>query len=141
MSRARRASTVVLVALAALGACHRSAQTHGPAGSKGTATAVRSDHSGLPGSLELRELNADQRRTICDWTAQQYGGYGTSVPCGGDGKIATRVPRDQISCVTSFERIRCDVTVAQAEACTAVAAKDVCRSVETPPAECKVEGC
>jgi len=39
------------------------------------------------------------------------------------------------------DRIRCDVTVAQAEACTVAAAKDACRSVQTPPPECHVEGC
>jgi hypothetical protein len=43
--------------------------------------------------------------------------------------------------MTSFEKITCDVTVAQAEACTAAAARDVCRSVQTPPPECHVDGC
>ena len=46
-----------------------------------------------------------------------------------------------MGCVTSFERISCDVTVAQAEACAIAAAKDVCRSVQTPPPECHVDGC
>ena len=137
-----RALLLLAVAQAGLGACHRGSSPDALAGGKSPpAAAVRSAHSGLPGSLKLRELNADQRRTICDWTAQQYGGYGRTTPCGDAGQVASRVPKDQIGCVTSFERIRCDATVAQAEACAVAAAKDVCGSVRTPPPECRMEGC
>jgi hypothetical protein len=131
-----RALLLLLLAQAGLGACRRGTPGDAPA----SATA-RSEHSGLPGALKLRELDADQRRTLCDWTAQQYGGYGRTVPCGAAGRPAGRVPKDQIGCVTSFEKITCDVTVAQAEACTVAAAPDVCRSVQTPPPACHVDGC
>lgn len=129
-----RALLLLAVTQAGLGACRR-------ASSMDARPTALSAHSGIPGSLKLRELNADQRRTICDWTAQQYGGYGRTTPCGDAGRKASRVPKDQIGCVTSFERILCDVTVSQAEACTIAAAKDVCGSVLTPPPECRVEGC
>jgi hypothetical protein len=133
--RAAPAFILMLVAAAAGSpGCHRR-----PPASEAPATPAGS--SGVPGTLRLRDLDADQRRAVCDWTARQYGGYGTTAPCGDRGQYASRVPKNQLSCVTSFERIRCDVTVAQVEACTLAAAKDVCRSVLTPPPECNINGC
>jgi hypothetical protein len=141
-----RGGFALVVALAAtqtgLGACRRGtpASTEATPGAP-SPPAARSEHSGVPGSLRLRELDADQRRTICDWTAQQYGGYNTSTPCGDAGQRATRVPKDQESCMSSFARIHCDATVAAAEACTVAAARDVCASVMRPPPECRIDGC
>ena len=86
----------------------------------------------------LASLNGDQQGSVCDWLAQQNGGYGRTLTC--PGKDPTSVWSDQQACKADlgpvFESCK-DATVGQMKACTSKTAAAPCESSALVSAECK----
>ena len=81
--------------------------------------------SGVEGKRMLRDLGEDDLRRLCDWSAQQGGGYGRALRC--DGGVFARTQPDQNTCVDSFRRTdSCVATVADVETCTRKKAEQPC---------------
>jgi hypothetical protein len=72
--------------------------------------------AGVPSSTALGSLTAQQQASLCDWVAQQYGGYGHSAPCGDAG--SKDGPSTQAECVGSLGSLSgCPATVGQVSSC------------------------
>jgi hypothetical protein len=78
--------------------------------------------SGLDKGKKLTELTDDERKQLCDWKAQKYGGYGQNMTCKyPEGEeLVIYGEREQLTCVTMlpFEGQDCTATVGDVEACT-----------------------
>lgn len=78
--------------------------------------------SGLDKGKKLTELTDDERKQLCDWKAQKYGGYGKNTTCTyPEGEeITINGEFSQQLCVFDLpsEGEDCTVTVGDAEACT-----------------------
>jgi hypothetical protein len=81
-------------------------------GSGGTTGATT---SGVQGSKRLDALTADEKKKLCDFQAQKFGGYGHSVDCGGGNSLDADA--SQADCVSQWPT-NCAMTVSQAETCT-----------------------
>ena len=82
------------------------------AGSGGT---TGSTTSGVQGSKRLDALTADEKKKLCDFQAQRFGGYGKSIDCGGGNTLDADA--SQTECVSQWPT-NCAMTVSQAEACS-----------------------
>lgn len=93
----------------------------------------------LDDSALVSSLNDAQRNLLCDWAAQQEGGYGKEITCPLQSVI---IPKDQQACraqIDSTLRACKSGTVGQLKACVEGRATDPCRAStgELYPAECK----
>jgi hypothetical protein len=70
--------------------------------------------SGVPGSKRLDELTLDEKKQLCDFESQHFGGYGMVIDCGGGNRLYADISQD--TCVGNF-KASCPVTVSEAEAC------------------------
>ena len=94
----------------------------------------------LDSNMQLTSLSAGDQTKLCDWEAQQYGGYGKAVMCGGL-LAAQRGPADQASCVSdlppSSTAMYCQVTVGQFENCVRWRVQKGCSgTMAMPPTDC-----
>lgn len=109
----------MMLVLSSLGsfACGGGSSTMGTGGttSTGTGGTTGATSSGVSGTKRLDALNADEKKKLCDFTAQHFGGYGKSIDCG-DGTSLDADP-SQADCVSQWFTT-CAMTVSQAEACT-----------------------
>jgi hypothetical protein len=89
-------------------------------------------------SKALTSLSASDQGRLCDWEAQQYGGYGKVMSCGGL-VAGQRAPADQASCVSalppSSASMYCPVTVGQFENCVHWKVQNGCGTAD-PPTDC-----
>jgi hypothetical protein len=87
----------------------------------------------------LAALSTGDQGRLCDWEAQQYGGYGKTVSCGGGLVAPQRAPTDQASCVgalpPSSASVYCHATVGQFEACVKWKVQNGCGTAD-PPMDC-----
>jgi len=81
----------------------------GSGGTSGSTT------SGVQGSKRLDALTTDEKKKLCDFQAQHFGGYGKSIDCGGG--LTLDADASQADCVSQWPT-NCAMTVSQAEACT-----------------------
>ncbi len=94
------------VACSALMACSSSSST-GSGSSSGP---------GIDPSTRLADLTPAERATLCDWSAQQMGGYDLKIRCDDGGDYET--PPSQAWCVAHWALgPNCSATVGQAESC------------------------
>jgi hypothetical protein len=70
--------------------------------------------SGVDGSKSVDALDASEKGKLCDWFANQFGGYGAVDPCALTG---LEVPATQAECVAAFPV--CTATAGQLEGCVA----------------------
>jgi hypothetical protein len=93
----------------------------------------------LDSNMQLTSLSAGDQAKLCDWEAQQYGGYGKTVMCGGL-VAAQRGPTDQASCVSDLPpaptAMYCQVTVGQFEDCVRWRVQNGCGTTGMPPTDC-----
>jgi len=82
------------------------------AGSGGTSG---SSTSGVQGSKRLDALTTDEKKKLCDFQAQHFGGYGHSIDCSDGTSLSA--DDSQADCVSQWPTT-CSMTVTQAEACT-----------------------
>ncbi|HEY4184235.1 MAG TPA: hypothetical protein VGP07_04165 [Polyangia bacterium] len=71
--------------------------------------------SGLDPTKRLDALTLDDKKTLCDWTARRYCGYGMSYDCGDGNSLSSQPAQDY--CVANMQTTSCAATVADAEAC------------------------
>ena len=108
----------------------------------GGSGACSSSSSGpsLDTNMALAALSSGDQGRLCDWEAQQYGGYGKSVSCGSGLLAAQRGPTDQASCVSrlppSSVSLYCQATVGQFETCVRWTVQSGCQAIATPPTDC-----
>ena len=81
----------------------------GSGGTSGSTT------SGVQGTKRLDALTADEKKKLCDFQAQHFGGYGKSIDCGGG--LTLDADASQAECVSAWPT-NCAMTVSQAEACS-----------------------
>jgi hypothetical protein len=71
-----------------------------------------SSRSSVAPSKSLNALSTGDLQGLCDWTAQQEGGYGTNIPCDGGGSL--EASQDQATCVAEamqhFDQPSCTST-------------------------------
>lgn len=92
----------------------------------------------LDASKKLADLSVTDWQTLCDWTAQQQGGYGSTIVCdaGGNGGSLS-APTDEATCVQEYaEGPNCPATVQQMVSCIQLWTKTWCDTAVLP-AECK----
>jgi|CZKU01.1.fsa_nt_gi hypothetical protein len=74
-------------------------------------------------AAKLDTLSPADLQALCDWAAQEQGGYGVHIPCdaGPSGPSDLEVAPDQATCVAElsphFHQPTCTVTVADWMAC------------------------
>lgn len=99
-----------------------------------------SSEPNIDSNMALAALSSADQGRLCDWEAQQYGGYGKSVSCGGGLLAAQRGPTDQASCVSglppSSASLYCQATVGQFEACVRWRVQNGCMAIANPPTDC-----
>jgi hypothetical protein len=84
-------------------------------GSTGSGGSSGPTSSGVQGSKRLDALTTDEKKKLCDFEAQRFGGYGQSIDCGG-GNSLDADPSQQ-DCISNWPTT-CAATVNQAEACS-----------------------
>lgn len=84
-------------------------------GSTGSGGSSGATSSGVQGSKRLDALTTDEKKKLCDFQAQHFGGYGHSIDCGG-GNSLDADPSQQ-DCISNWPTT-CAATVNQAEACS-----------------------
>jgi hypothetical protein len=72
--------------------------------------------SGVDPSKRLDGLTLDEQKTLCDYKASFYGGYGMAVQCGA-GFILLSEDADQAACLAAWPTV-CAVSVSQLELCS-----------------------
>jgi hypothetical protein len=90
--------------------------------------------SGLPRTITVVSLTADQGAQLCDWINGAEGGYDRTVDCGSAGPLAT--DKNQAACVGGLPdlQLACpSLTVGQVEDCAAAEGMDLCK-FDTEPA-------
>jgi hypothetical protein len=70
--------------------------------------------SSVDPSKKLNSLSTGDQQSLCDWTAQQQGGYGVIIPCDA-APTDLEVEKDQAICVAEemqrFDQPTCTATV------------------------------
>jgi hypothetical protein len=93
----------------------------------------------LDSNEALTALSSGDQGRLCDWEAQQYGGYGKTVSCGTGLVAPLRGPTDQASCVSALRPSStsafCQVTVGQFETCARWRVQNGCGTAD-PPFDC-----
>ena len=101
----------------------------------------------LDSSKKLNALSAADLEALCDWTAAEEGGYGTTIACDA-AATSLEASQDQATCVAEgmqhFVQRMCPGTVGDWKVCVKWRLSNWCAA--TPPAssgECEViqEGC
>jgi hypothetical protein len=108
----------------------------------------KSDNTPNP-NAPAQDLSMDQLKSLCDWEAGLFGGYGQSFGCevadgaaqGGDPGFAHLDvgPPDQATCVAGLSSAyrMCPTTLEQVQACMQWSVKNFCAAtVPTQPAGC-----
>lgn len=121
----------VLVALAALAGCS--------AGSGPVMGLSGSSRSGVSSSQAINALSDYDRGRMCDWVAQENGGYGGSLPpvkCEKDFTVTKKAPKSQAECIEDLKKapVTCDATVGEVEDCLTYLANNPCSTEKNPPA-------
>ncbi len=86
-------------------------------------------------------LSADQLKSLCDWEAGLFGGYGQEFGCDEGGTDSFHVdtgPTDQASCVAnlSSQYRMCPVPLSQIQFCMQWAVANWCAATTREPASC-----
>jgi hypothetical protein len=69
--------------------------------------------SGVDGSKHFNMLTLEEKKSVCDYQAAHFGGYGKMLTCSGD--VMLKADISQAECLAAFPS--CDLTVAADEAC------------------------
>jgi hypothetical protein len=72
-------------------------------------SASDSGQTGLSPKQTLISLSMSAAEQLCDWLANQYGGYGGSFACDGGGPVMMG-PQSQSDCVAQFVQLGADAS-------------------------------
>jgi hypothetical protein len=94
--------------------------------------------AGVDSSKKLVDLSGPEQASLCDWVAQQLGGYGSREACDGGGHTPSSTPT-QSDCVSSIADIgrldpACPATLGQVSSC--LQAQLAACNDETPSPDC-----
>lgn len=94
----------------------------------------KSDTSSDP-KTPAANLSSDQLKSLCDWQASLFGGYGQSFGCDAGGidpgfSHYDSAPSDQASCVANLSNQyrMCPTTLEQVQACLQWSVNNFCAS-------------
>lgn len=93
--------------------------------------------SGLDRNKKLNAVSAEERRTVCDWAAELFGGYGKSKMC--TAQTAWPGPRNAEECSAELASsgASCAATIGTFEDCyRAFFAADACKEPVSFPMPC-----
>jgi hypothetical protein len=97
--------------------------------------AVTTEDPPLDPAKVLSSLSTSDLQALCDWEAQEQGGYGTTLYCEASG-VPLYTATSQAECVAevkpNFGRATCTATVGQLTTCVKWFVANWCSS--TPPA-------
>lgn len=121
---------VSAVSIPALAAC--SAGSGPPIGLTG------SSRSGVNAGYSINALSDFDRGRMCDWVAQNNGGYGGSlapVRCEQGYTVSKKAPKNQAECIEDLQKVppACRVTVGEVEDCLTYLYDNPCTTVKNPP--------
>jgi hypothetical protein len=98
-------------------------------------------NSNVPDSKPIANLALGDQRTLCDWIAQEFGGYDSRGICADAAAAGLQGPADQSSCLDSLkDYTRCSVTVGQLQVCVRWEVRNSCTLPLPPSPECAVFG-
>jgi hypothetical protein len=101
-------------------------------------SSANSSGPNLDTSRRLADLSSADWQELCDWAAQEEGGYGNAIACdAGSSGGSLAVPNDEPSCVAEYSvGANCPATVQQLVSCLQLLTRTWCDTA-TLPAECK----
>jgi hypothetical protein len=121
----------------------------GPLGDAAPADALTplSDGATPDTSKLVIDLSPAEQAAVCDWSAQQYGGYGHMAVCdaGARAGSSSGPGTDQAMCVMALQHLAsirptCTATVGDAMACSQWEIQNPCAGTAAGPAGCQVLG-
>jgi hypothetical protein len=97
-------------------------------------------NGGPDATKKLDALSATEVQSLCDWTAKDQGGYGTTIICDA-GQGSLEVPADQATCVTDvtphWSQSTCTSTVGEWMTCAQWGLANACATTRpAKPAAC-----
>jgi hypothetical protein len=104
----------------------------------------KSDTSSADPQEPVENLSLDQLKSLCDWEAGLFGGYGQSLACdgeaGGDPGFSHLYigPSDQASCAANLSNQyrMCPTTLDEAKLCLQLSVTTFCGSTTPEPTAC-----
>ena len=91
--------------------------------------------SGVDPDKTIGELDASEKKKLCDWQAAVGGGYGKTTKC--EGGVSTSTPKSQSACVQELNIPSCQATVGEVEVCMKVDAQAPCALAVLTAPECE----
>jgi hypothetical protein len=127
---------ILSFALPALVACSRSTQVDVPP-APDSGAAVDAGPLTIEGAArrDLTDLTLEERKQLCDWTANVGGGYGKRTSCSGGVTVANA--RDQFACLESYPSACHSVLVSEWESCRRKEIVDPCATLLFSSPECR----
>lgn len=83
---------------------------------------------------DLTDLTLEERKTLCDWTAEVGGGYGKTTSCSAGLSVTNA--KDQAACLASYPSACCSVLVSEWETCRRKELADPCATPLFSAPEC-----
>jgi len=89
-------------------------------------------------SANLSSLSPADKAALCDWVAQEFGGYDSRGVCADSATGGLQGPANQSECVVDLlPPATCPATVGQLEACVRSEVQNACdRAAVSPTPEC-----
>jgi hypothetical protein len=125
----------VVLAISVVGAC----ACGGQASTSSSSSSSNGAGPNLDSSKRLAQLSPTDWQVLCDWVAQEEGGYGNTIVCdGGMNGGSLSAPTDEPSCVTQYSGgPNCPGTVQQIVSCIQSLMQTWC-DTSTLPAVCRM---
>jgi len=91
--------------------------------------------SGVEADKTLSETSEGELGQLCDWSTDQFGGYGATIACSDGSTVPVDANREE--CVTGddIDASNCAATVTEYEACILELAKDPCAQLQALASE------
>jgi hypothetical protein len=130
MTQAMRAGWLMAVSAAVACACGAKAST--------SSSSPNTSGLNLDSAKRLADLSATDWQSLCDWVAQEEGGYGNTIACDAGNGGSLIAPTDESGCVAEYsEGPNCPATVQDMVLCIQNLTQTWCVT-SMLPAECRM---
>lgn len=85
-----------------------------------------STSSGVDTSKSLSSLSSAEKNALCDWIAQEFGGYDSRGVCADSATGGLQGPTNQSGCVDLLPPASCPATVGQFQSCIQSEVQNAC---------------